>query len=280
MSLASTVRRAARVAVVASFLLSCSSEKTTPTSSSSSGGTAPAKPDANKLFAASVKNVVVEVDYGPGAEPYAGNLKNFGPVWNLFRGNALAIFDGKKTVSYPDALSKMEKLDDLAAKSYSSKELLAVAAAHRSEASSADTAAFYILFVDGHWVDDAGAEQKDVTGVSIGDSGVVAIFKPAVNAAGGASPELVEQLVLIHFFGHAVGFVDNGVTVADSNKAHIDTADGRHCTNTKCAMNAAVESPSGAASYAKTLIRGPEAVLLGQECLSDARLLETKLLGN
>ena len=114
-------------------------------------------------------------------------------------------------------------------------------------------------------------------------SGPSSIQRPAAEALGRignptAVPQFVEQLALIHFFGHAVGFVDNGVPVGETNKAHIDTENPHHCTNTQCAMSFANESVQGAVSYAKQYIRNAEAVLIGQECLSDARLLESKQL--
>jgi len=234
---------------------------------------ATAKPEARKLFAPAVKNVTIEIAYAASAAPYAGSLKKFGDIWNVFHVNALAIFDGKKTVTHPRALAGMAKLDDVPSKSFTTGELLEIASSHRTSASSEDTAAFYVLFVDGYWIDDAGVEQKDVLGRSIGASGVVVVFKPAVAAVAGASPELVEQLTLVHYFGHAVGFVDNGVPVAENNRRHVD-ADGHHCTNKQCAMSADVETSAGAATFASTLIRSPEGVILGQDCLSDARIFE------
>lgn len=265
----SAQRTLLRFASLAAFLLSCSSEPTPPASSPAPA--ASDKPDVTKLFAKSITNVSIEIDYVDGAAPAEGNLKDFGPVWSLFNANALAVFDGKKKVSFPNKVSAMEKLADVGAKSVSNQDLLDIAAAHRNEASSDTTASFYVVFVNGYWIDGSGTEQQDIVSVAVGGSGVIGVFKPALE-----SP-LVEQLALIHAFGHAVGFVDNGVPVGEQNKAHIDES-GRHCTNTKCAMHAAVETAAGAKAYASTLIRSPEAVLIGQDCLSDARLLESTQL--
>ncbi|MBX3189766.1 MAG: hypothetical protein KF819_22260 [Labilithrix sp.] len=265
----SWLKASIRLASMALFLLSCSSE---PTPAGSSGAPAASgKPDVTKLFARSITNVAIEIDYADGAAPAEGELKNFGPVWSLFNANVLAVFDGKKTVSFPTKVSAMEKLGDVPAKSFSNQDLLDVAAAHRNEASTADTASFYVVFVNGYWIDDSGAEQQDIISVSVGGTGVIGVFKPAIE-----SP-LIEQLALIHAFGHAVGFVDNGVPVGEANKGHVDES-GKHCTNEKCAMHAAVETAAGAKKYASTLIRSPEAVLIGQDCLSDARLLESTQL--
>jgi len=272
--------------VLSSFvLLSCSSETTGSSSGETPDAGAPAssQPPPTTLFSRAITSVTIEIDYAPGAEPYQGNLKDFGDPWTLFKGNSLSIFDGKKTVTFPKTLAKMEKLDDVEAKNYSSADILAIAAAHRTEPQYTDAVSFYIVFVDGYWIDDAGTEQKEQLGVSIGDTGVIAMFKPAISTPvmnPTPPPQYIEQLALIHLLGHAVGFVDNGVPVGEANRAHVDTENVHHCTNKQCAMSFAVETASGAAkAYLNEVIRipGPEAVLIGQECLSDARLLEEAL---
>jgi hypothetical protein len=176
----------------------------------------------------------------------------------------------------------MEKLTDVTAKTFTTKDIIAIAAAHRTEMQYSNSVAFYIVFLPGTFTDDAGTEQKTTLGVSIADTGIIGMFKPAISTPvvnPTPPPQLVEQLALIHFLGHAVGFVDNGVPVGDSNKAHVDTTNVHHCTNKQCAMSFANEGAAGAASYAKSYIHGTEAVLIGQECLSDARLLESMQLG-
>ena len=263
--------------------LSCSSEEPGTSSGATvdAGGPPSTQPPPTTLFSKSITSVTIEIDYAPGAEPYQGTLKDFGDPWALFKGNSLAIFDGKKAVSFPKTLDKMEKLGDVEAKNYSSKDILAIAAAHRTEPQYTDAVSFYVVFVDGYWIDDAGTEQKEQLGVSIGDTGVIAIFKPAVKTPvvnPTPPPQFIEQLALIHLLGHAVGFVDNGVPVGEANRAHVDTENVHHCTNKQCAMSFEIESAKGAAAYAKQYIRSGEAVLIGQECLSDARLLESKQL--
>lgn len=270
--------RAALLGCVALFL-SCSSKETTSSSASSSGasGTTPpnAQPPVTTLFSKAIESVTVEIAYAAGAEPYAGTLKDFGDPWSLFRVNALSVFDGKKKVTVPTTLARMAKLEDVPAKNFTNKDLLDLAAAHRTEPQYANAVAFYVVFVNGYWVDDAAAVRKDILGVSIADTGVIGMFKPAIASAGNSPPQLVEQLTLIHHFGHAVGFVDNGVPVEAGNRAHVDPENAHHCTNKQCAMSFATETPAGASAFAGT-VRSPQAVLIGQECLSDARILENK----
>jgi hypothetical protein len=278
--------RSWRNALVSSSLLAsvlfvgCSSKETvTPAGTTAEAG-APVSTAApgTTLFAPVITKVIIEIDYAPGAEPYVDPVKDFGDPWNLFNANALAVF-GTRAVSFPRTLAKMEKLADVTAKTFTTADILAIAAAHRTDQQLSNADSFYVVFLPGTFVDDAGTEQKTTLGVALADSGVIALFKPAiakpvVNPT--PSPVFIEQLALIHFLGHAVGFVDNGVAVGDNNKAHIDTANIHHCTNKKCAMSVELESAAGAAAYTP-LVRSFESVLIGQECLSDARILEDKL---
>jgi hypothetical protein len=262
------------------LVVGCSSKETTAPAGTTPEAGVPVSTQApgTTLFAPVITKVVIEIDYAQGAEPYVDPVKDFGDPWNLFNANALAIF-GTRAVSFPRTLAKMEKLADVTAKTFTTADILAIAAAHRTDQQFSNADSFYVVFLPGTFVDDAGTEQKTTLGVTLADSGVIALFKPAiakpvVNPT--PSPVFIEQLALIHFLGHAVGFVDNGVAVGDNNKAHIDTANGHHCTNKKCAMSVELESAAGAAAYTP-LVRSFESVLIGQECLSDARILEDKL---
>ena len=267
--------------VVAGLVVGCSSKETVTPAGPAADGGAPVSAQApgTTLFSAAITNVVIEIDYAPGAEPYVDMVKDFGDPWDLFNANALAIF-GTRKVAFPRTLAKMEKLADVTAKTFTTADIVAIAAAHRTDQQFSNADSFYVVFLPGTFVDDTGTEQKTTLGVTLADSGVIALFKPAISKPvvnPTPPPEFVEQLALIHFLGHAVGFVDNGVPVGDNNKAHIDTANGHHCTNKKCAMSVELESAAGAAAYT-SLIRSFQSVLVGQECLSDARVLENKLL--
>jgi hypothetical protein len=108
-----------------------------------------------------------------------------------------------------------------------------------------------------------------VLGVSLGDTGVIAVFKPVVRGAS-ALPTLqrfVEQTTLIHEFGHAVGLVANGLSVTS---AHHDAAHGAHCTNQDCVMYYLNEGASDALAFVQRRIQGGSSVVFGPECLQDA----------
>jgi hypothetical protein len=271
-------------------LLSCSS--TEEASSSSSGGSSsgaptafPTQPSPAKLFSKSVTDVVVEIDYADGAEPFVGaqgqddkGEGGIADIWGLAKSNITAIFEIKK-LTLPMKLSAMEKLADVEAKNYTEAEILEIAKAHRETIPDETTASYYVLFLNGNYVGADGAVDEERLAVSIGSEGVVAMFKPAILKPAGQQippPAYVEQLALIHEIGHAVGFVDNGVPVGDSNRAHVDP-EGHHCTNTQCAMYNGIDTVQGGAAYAMKFVRYQTSVLIGQECLSDARIYANKL---
>ena len=98
-----SLRALARAALVSLLLFSCNSESSSPSGSSGAvdSGTGGGPRPTTTLFAASIKTVTIEIDYAAGAAPYMGTLKDFGDPWGLFNASVLAIFDGKKTVSFP-----------------------------------------------------------------------------------------------------------------------------------------------------------------------------------
>ncbi len=275
-----------RAALLAAFVLSCSSSSSTPAGSpSSSGGGGgssdpTASPNSPQLFSKDIAHVFVEVAYVPGAEPYVGTQGDFADIWSLFKTNAEAVFDGKKDVNVATTLAKMEKLDGVAAGDMSTQDLLDLATAHRQFATDASTQtqAYWLVFVNGNFKDVPG-----VTGVSLGNTGVIAIFKPSYTSYFNMkSPvaQMIEQISVIHQFGHAVGWVNHGVPIAAANQQHEDGAHTGHCTNKQCAMSFAFESAKGIADFIGSLPVSSHSVLYDQECLSDVRIFENGLNPN
>ena len=236
--------------------------------SSSAGGAGPPShpltPDAGGT------RVVIEIDYQAGAEPYTGTSVAFGDTWRLFRTNAEKLIDGTgKTLEVPVTLDRMQRLDDVAGTQFSSDAILAIARAHRDTPSDGDVLAYYVVWLDGVFEED-GARREGVLGVSLGRTGVIAMFKPVIESAGlSLAPDLariVEQTTLIHEFGHAVGLVANGVPLTS---AHHDAANGAHCSNDRCIMYWTIEGVDAARDYAQRHVTRSDVVLFGDECLAD-----------
>ena len=229
------------------------------------------QPSALDVLSPKYSSVSIEVDYATNAAPYvgAGGLTQ-SDLWQITEDNLARIFQkSAKTLTVPHTLDKMEALTDVASGTYTTQKILDIAAAHRGTAPSAGTSAsFYVVFLDGY-LEDAGAPQMNVIGVSIGDTGVVAMFKPVIASTGtgiGGSAMNVEQSTLVHELGHALGLVNNGVPLASQ---HQDTAHGAHCTNTKCTMYWENEGKASAVAFAQQAFGQGSDILYGAECLAD-----------
>lgn len=227
------------------------------------------QPAAAALYGPAIKTIVIEVDYATGAEPYTGPMVGMGDTWDLFEKNAVALFEGgDKTLVVPHTLAEMEELTDVPDQDFDTDDILALAAKHRTEASTADEAALYLLWLPAYYKDKDGV-QKNVLGVSLWDTGVIAMFKPVI-ASGGGGPlvsHFVEQTTLIHEFGHAAGLVNNGIAMASP---HQDEAHGAHCSNQDCVMYYLNEGASDMLLFVQNSIAKGDTDLFGTECLDDA----------
>ncbi len=239
------------------------------------GGDDDTQPPPASLFDDAITTIELEVDYASGAPPYTGGLGGaFGDSWELFETNAARLFQGAgKTLIVPTTLAAMQELTDVGPGPYTVAEILAVADAHRDQLAAGATATFYVLWLDGYF-EDASGERANVLGVSIGATGVLAMFKPVIEStASPLSPNLekfVEQTTLVHEFGHAVGLVANGVPLTS---AHQDEEHGKHCNNASCVMYWANEGAADAAAFARDYVLGGDSVLWGDECLADVDAL-------
>lgn len=230
------------------------------------------QPSPAALFGPGVSSVVVEIDYATGAEPYTGSAAAFGDVWDISQEQMNRLFEPSGTTwELPHTLEDMEELDDVPRGDFGFSDIQPIVAAHRDVPPLlGDRASIYVLWVDGYFRDEDGRNES-VLGVSFGDTGVIAMFKPVI-AGTSAGPlvgveKFVEQATLVHELGHAVGLVNNGLPLTS---AHHDAVNGAHCTNEDCIMNWTIESTSGAIDYVTQSLTTPEALLWGRECLDDA----------
>jgi len=261
---------------VMAFLLglgavSCDGGTSTDGPSNMGGSTDPLQ----RIYAKSTSQLQLEVDYQTGAEPYTGLLVSM-DTWDLFKANATALFNNQKSLSVPTTLAQMESLSDISGQNFTVEQILAIAKSHRNTMDTAQSASFYVLFLKGYY-HDGKQERTDVLGVSLGKTGVIAMFKPVIDNTS-FSPKIrrfVEQSTLIHEFGHAIGLVNNGVEMV---VPHQDTANGAHDSNSKCVMYYANEGASAAAQYVQQYLVTGNEVLFDSQCLSDvsARISSAK----
>lgn len=232
------------------------------------GSSQPTPSQTRSLFSSATTTVDIEVDFAPGATPYVGSDGLFGNPWRLTRKNLEALFvKAPKTIVMDETVADMEALTAApGGPDYTVDEILALAAEHRQGKDSAGTRTFYVLFLDGYFASDSGREAQ-VLGVSIGATGVLAMFKPVISGTG-LLARRVEQTTLIHELGHAFGLVDNGLRPVDS--AHVDREHGAHCTNDRCIMYWQNQVGSNLAAYIAQNVTREDAILFDEDCLDDA----------
>ncbi len=225
------------------------------------------------VFDPDVAAVDVEIDFETGEAPYTGNILAFGDAFDLTVGNLGRIFAGTKALSVPRTTAAMQDVGAIADEELTTTDLLALAATHRDLADSPTRKTYYLIFVSGNFADGGGA-RPGVLGVSIGDTGVIAMFKDVIEStASVAFPNLekfVEQSTLVHELGHAIGLVDNGVALTTDHK---DPDHGAHCTNQECVMYWLNEGAGDAAQFAMDYVTAGDAILFGDECLADVDAL-------
>lgn len=218
-----------------------------------------------------ITHVVVEVDFETGAEPYTGQVATGGDTWGLFRGNIAVLFEDGLTYDIDTTLADMEEIGETSRGSHTLREILDLVELHRDEQSTDTSAAFYILFLNGYFSED-DAERRDVLGVSITGTSIIAMFKPVIRAAEvgrrAALARFVEQATLIHEFGHAIGLVNLAIPLTSD---HHDAANGAHCTNQSCVMYYLNEGVEDLLDFVERWVATSDTVLFGEACLDDVR---------
>jgi hypothetical protein len=229
--------------------------------------------DGHGAFDAATTAVAVEIDFESGNAPYTGQVLGFGDTFDLLVANLERLFSGTRTLTVPTTEAGMQDVGVIADEELTVADILAIAGEHRDTSDGNGTKTYYVVFVSGNFADGDGP-QPGVLGVSIGSTGVVAMFKDVIESTGvPAFPNLerfVEQSTLIHELGHAIGLVDNGVPLTS---AHKDAEHGAHCSNQDCVMYWLNEGASDMAAFAQQRVLANDAVLFGPECLADVDAL-------
>jgi predicted Zn-dependent protease len=244
-----------------------------PGGNNNSTNTTPSSDRITQIYAKSTTQLVVEIDYQKGAEPFTGSFLGM-DAFNITRVNIEKLFQGggatpAKTLVLPTQLAQMEQLNDITDTTFTGPRILEIAAQHRAEKDAPGRATFYILFLSGLY-DDGKAVRNDVLGVALGSTGVVAMFKPVISGSTNLQQlqKYVEQTTLVHELGHSVGLVNFGVAPVAQ---HEDTAHGAHCTNTRCVMYYANEGASAALQFARDYIVTGNEILFDADCLNDTK---------
>lgn len=230
------------------------------------------QPGVRGVFHPDVTEVVVEIDYETGAEPYTGQVIGSGDTFELSATNLDRLFAGKKMITLPRTTATMENIGAVPDQEITVQDIIALAALHRGQADTPTRKTYYIVFVGGHFT-DANGPNPNVLGVSLGGSGVIALFKDVIRSSGGVVGNVaryVEQSTLIHEIAHSIGLVDNGVVMVTPHK---DTTHGAHCTNDRCVMYWLNEGANDAAAFVQQNVLTGNTVLFDAACLQDVDAL-------
>ena len=224
------------------------------------------------VFDPSVTEVRIEIDHETGEAPYTGTIVGFGDTFGLSSANMRRVFGPRKQLTIPTTTAAMEVIGAIADEQLTVDDLLALAAAHRDQRSAGAVYTYYVVFVSGLYTDGTGP-RPNVLAVSIGSTGVIAMFKDVIAGTGGVVPNVekfVEQSTLVHELGHAVGLVANGVA---TTSAHHDAAHGAHCTNDGCVMYYLNEGAGDMATFVRQYVTSGDAILFDAACLADVDAL-------
>jgi hypothetical protein len=221
-----------------------------------------------QVFDSSITDVVIEIDFEAGQQPFTGPTIGMGDTFDLSQANIERLFAGKKQIVLPRTLDAMQDIGNIADEELTVSDILDIAAAHRDQQDSGATRTYYVVFVSGHF-DDGTGPQQGVLGVSIGTTGVIAMFKDVIrstNVVGTNVVRFVEQSTLIHELAHSFGLVDNGVPMVQQ---HRDTEHGKHCDNDRCVMFFLNEGASDAAAFVQQQVLTGNSILFDANCLAD-----------
>ncbi len=223
------------------------------------------------VFDPSVLRVSVEIDYESGEAPYTGQMPGFGDTFELSHANVNRLFAGKKMLGIPRTTANMQDIGAVPDEQVTVADILALAAAHRSQHDAPGLKTYYVVFVSGLFTDDVGP-KAGVLGVSLGNTGVIAMFKDVIASSSAISniQRFVEQSTLVHELGHAIGLVNNGVALTS---AHQDGPHGAHCTNDSCVMYWQNEGASDMAAFSTQYVLTANTILFDAACLGDVDAL-------
>lgn len=222
------------------------------------------------ILYSTVTSITVHVAYEPDAKPFTGTFRDGGQYWSVLEANMDVLFLGRiiqPDLSVPKDITGMEQIPTQAQASWTTAQVFDLAQGTWDTPQTSTSTEFYVLFLNGYF-NEKGVVNKQVTGISINKTPVIAIFKDVIRKSGYSSFDdtVIEQTTLVHEFGHAVGLVNNGLPMVSD---HEDTEHINHCTNEDCVMYWENDGTS-LNFFIQKIINSPSDVLFGPECLNDA----------
>jgi predicted Zn-dependent protease len=219
-----------------------------------------------------VNTINVNVAYEPNAVPFTGTMQNCLQFWSILENNLDALFLTRPLmpdITVPKDLPGMEEIEELPQTTWTAAQIIDLAKNTWNLPQTSTMAEFFVLFLNGDFQDNNGVINKNVIGISIDGTPVVAVFKDVINYSGLTeyTEVFIEQATLIHEFGHALGLVNNGIPMV---VPHEDSSHPHHCTNQDCVMYWSNDS-TNLVFFINKIINSTSDILFGPECLDDTR---------
>ena len=250
-------------------LAGCSSSGSSENSNNADTGQDPMALNFVTLYS-TVSSITVHVAYEFDAAPFTGAFPDGSQYWSVLENNLHAIFLGRiiePELSIPRDLAGMEQIPDQNQTSWTTVQVFNLAKSTWDTPQTSTSAEFYVLFLNGYF-SDKDEVNKQVIGISIVGTPVIAVFKDAIRESGYTAffYRIMEQTTLVHEFGHAVGLVNSGLPMVLD---HEDTEHINHCTNEECVMYWQNDGTS-LNFFIQRIVNSPSDVIFGPECLDDA----------
>lgn len=162
--------------------------------------------------------LVVEIQYMPGAEPRSASIENLRDFLELH------LEKTSVTILGPHEIPSGGQ------EAYSANDVRALEEEHRENFTEGSTLASYAIFLDGEF------STRNVLGIAYYNTSTAYFGETISRISGGVgqpSRTAIETTVFNHEYGHLMGLVNNGTEMQHD---HHDSENGAHCTVQECLM--------------------------------------------
>lgn len=222
---------------------------------------------AVRVFSDSITQFNVKVFYEPAAVPFTGLLNITDDTWDITKESYEALFQNHvgRAIVTPTSTGDMTSIPTQNVSSWTSTQLISLGSSVAADLQSGTQINISVIFVKGIY-----NSNSSVLGVHFSGYPFVFVFKDVIASAGGTSNDqkYVEQAVVVHEIGHAVGLVNNGLPMAT---VHEDAVHQKHSSNVQCVMYWQVESASTILNSLTSLILAGSLNLFSADSLNDGR---------
>ena len=166
---------------------------------------------------ARMNTLTVKVIYEPNAQPLVGKMSVLGKDqwWDILEVNIKKLFEIRRAtaIRVPKTLAEMTEISVQNKTEWTSAEIVSLADSFHVRDETGSEISFVVVYLKGLF-----EGKNNILGVSIGNTRIIAVFKDVVNSVNIQDKEKVEQSVLVHEMGHALGLVNNGLSMMTAHQ--------------------------------------------------------------